>query len=103
MSYEPLFSSEAEMDLEEAVEWYEEQRTGLGLEFSLRFEEALQFLRENPAMYARIYNEVRSVLMKQFSHCIFYLINEQNKEVQIFAVVHTSRNPEIWQLRTELL
>ena len=91
------------MDLEESIDWYEKQRTGLGLEFSMRFEEALQFLTEHPTMYAKIYNEVRSVLMTQFPYSIFYIINEPNKDVQIFAIIHTSRNPEIWQLRTELL
>jgi plasmid stabilization system protein ParE len=103
MSYDLLFSSEAEMDLQEAIAWYEEQRTDLGFEFSLRFEEALQFLSERPQMYAKIYQEVRSVLLNQFPYAIFYIINESNKEVRIFAVIHTSRNPEIWQLRTELL
>ncbi len=103
MSYNLLFSSEAEMDLQESIDWYEEQRSGLGFEFSMRFEEALQFLTNHPGMYAKIYNEVRSVLMTQFSYAIFYIINELDKEVQIFAVIHTSRNPEIWQLRIELL
>ena len=95
MSYDLLFSSEAELDIQEAIDWYEEQRQGLGLEFAMRFEDALQFLKEQPQMYAKIYNEVRSVLMNQFSYAIFYTINGLQKEVQIFAVVHTSRIPEI--------
>jgi len=54
MNYDLLFSSEAEVDLQEAITWYEEQRSGLGFEFSLRFEEALQFLTDRPQMYAKI-------------------------------------------------
>lgn len=100
--YEILFSFQAENEIEDAAQWYESQRKGLGFEFSLAFDEALHFLETNPKMYAVIYKEVRSVLLKKFPYSIFYILSESKKEVYIFAVIHSSRDPEIWQSRVEL-
>ncbi|MCP5502203.1 MAG: type II toxin-antitoxin system RelE/ParE family toxin [Leptospiraceae bacterium] len=102
-NYKILLSPEAEMDIEEAVEWYENQKETLGLEFAMDFENALKFLYSNPKLYAIIYKEVRNVLLKKFPYAIFYVIKEEKKEVQIFAVVHEKRNPEVWKFRLELI
>lgn len=97
--YKILISVEAEIDIFEAVDWYEKHRKGLGQEFSMRFEEILYFLETNPKLYPIVYKEVRSVSLKQFPYLIFFTIKESKNEVHIFAVIHTRRNPEYWQLR----
>ena len=102
LNYRLLLSQEAESDIQEAVEWYENQRGGLGFEFALAFEESLQFLETNPKIYAAVYKEVRSVSMKKFPYSIFFIISDSENEVKVFAVVHTSRNPDIWQTRSDL-
>ncbi len=45
--YSILVSPEANMDLIEAIDWYESQKEGLGINFSLKFEEAAYMLESN--------------------------------------------------------
>ncbi len=99
--YSILVSPEANMDLVEAIEWYESQREGLGMEFSLKFEAAARLLESNPYLYAKIYKEVHRNLITKFPYAIFYEILEEEKEVGIIAVMHTSRHPQIWQGRVK--
>jgi hypothetical protein len=42
----------AETELDQATNYYERQRTGLGSEFRREFEAALARVRENPKAYA---------------------------------------------------
>lgn len=97
--YRLLFSKEAENDVDEAVLWYEEQKKGLGQQFASRLEEALYLLETSPKLYAEIYKNVRSLMLKQFPYLVFFSVSDSAKEVHIFAVVHSSRNPAIWQIR----
>ena len=94
--YDVYFSSEAESDLREATEWYEEQRIGLGQDFVSYLDTSLHMLQKNPKLYQVLYKNIRSVLIKKYPYCIFYNIEEEKKEIHIFALLHTKRNPEIW-------
>ena len=50
---------EAEADLSEAYRWYERQREGLGADFFLCFEEALEKSRRNPDRSPSVYKTIR--------------------------------------------
>ncbi|QKJ65103.1 type II toxin-antitoxin system RelE/ParE family toxin [Flavobacterium sp. M31R6] len=56
-------------------------------------------LRENPYSFAVKYNEVRCRKISKFPFLIHYTIDEELKTITVFAVFHTSRNPEIWKKR----
>ncbi|WP_310558233.1 type II toxin-antitoxin system RelE/ParE family toxin [Flavobacterium sp.] len=45
------------------------------------------------------YNEIRCRKIEKFPFLIHYQINENLNIVTVFAVFHTSRNPEIWNKR----
>jgi toxin ParE1/3/4 len=45
-----LFRSEAEIEIDEAYRWYEGRREGLGADFLLCVEEALEKVRRDPDM-----------------------------------------------------
>lgn len=55
----------AEVDLVTARAWYERQREGLGAEFILCVEEALERISRMPAMYAIVYWDIRRVLTRR--------------------------------------
>jgi plasmid stabilization system protein ParE len=83
-------------DVEEARNWYEEQREGLGLEFYESFEASLRVIRRFPAMYPVVLRDIRRCLMGRFPYGIIYRIAEPDGIILV-AVLHGSRDPEILQ------
>jgi len=42
---------------------------------------------------------VRTVTLEKFPFLIHYYIDIENKKVVVLGVIHTSRNPELWEDR----
>jgi len=98
MSKEVLIRPEAESDIEDAYQWYESQRKGLGEDFLLCIEEALSRVSRHPSIYSFVYKEVRRVLIHRYPFGIFFI--EANYSVSVLAVLHARRNPKTWKGRT---
>ena len=94
MSYQVKVDPSATIELDEAMDWYEGQKAGLGVDFLLKFYNAVAFLKENPKLYPQVYQSFPRVLMKKYPYAIYYAIAEANKEVVVLAVWHTSQNPD---------
>ena len=58
MTYKIKISEEAELDLEEAYQWYESQISQLGSEFIRVVDKNLTSIQQNPLAYPIIYNNV---------------------------------------------
>ena len=91
MAYELVLLPRAENNLDEAYNWYEEQRTGLGEEFLQEVAEYYTKFENHPAAFGKIRKNIRQAALKRFPFVIVYEIIK--KEVVVFAVFHTSRNP----------
>ncbi|TAK42190.1 MAG: hypothetical protein EPO28_07565 [Saprospiraceae bacterium] len=59
MNYSVHLSGEAIADYDEAVTWYEKQKTGLGFDFSNRLTEALELIETFPAAHPLLYGNRR--------------------------------------------
>ena len=92
-----IIRPEAEEELSESYDWYERQRPGLGDDFLLRVEAALDSIRYDPEILPAIYKVARRKLIRRFPYGIFYAIG-QNK-ISILAIMHTKRHPKHWQNR----
>ena len=92
-----LVRPEAEEDLSEAFEWYEDEREGLGYEFLSRVGQQFQLVFDSPLAYPAVYREVRRSLLTQFPFAIFYLLDSE--QVTILCVSHQAREPEHWTER----
>lgn len=92
-----IIEPEAELDLEEAYLWYEENRQGLGAEFLSAIDYSLSLIRANPLAYPIVYEEVRRALVRKFSYGIFDLIKDES--IVVIACFHNRRNPQLWQSR----
>lgn len=88
---------EAEADLDEVCRWYNQQREGLGADFLLCFEEALEKIRRNPEIYPTVYKRLRRGLIRRFPYGVFYLVEEE--EITIVGVFHGRRDPRRWESR----
>jgi plasmid stabilization system protein ParE len=92
-----IVNPDAEEDLAEARAYLEEQREGLGDKFLSRVEEAFSRISQMPEAHAKIFQELRRALVRQFQYAIFYRVDDD--QVTVVAVYHTRRDPRGWQSR----
>lgn len=97
MSHRFLIRPEAEADLAEAKRWYEQRREGLGADFLLCVEEALQRMGRHPELYPVVYKDVRRAVIRRFPYGIFYRL--MGEEIVVIGVLHGRRDPSRWQSR----
>lgn len=97
MKYKIILRPEAENDLKEAFQWYEEQKPGLGLDFLLCIDASFDIIMGNPELYQKVYKNIRRALPRRFPYGIFYII-EKNKVI-VLAVLHVKRDPALLKKR----
>ena len=86
---------EAEEEIREAYLWYEKQRAGLGDDFLLRIEAALESLLHDPFIHGYIYKQIRRKLARRFPYGVFFKV--ENEQIAVLAVLHAKRNPLRWR------
>jgi len=91
MSPRIVLTREAENDLSEIVEWYENQRSGLGFNFLAEVDAGFRLLASDPRLFPEQYKGVRRYLVRRFPYKVFYRLVEDN--VVVLAVVHGGRDP----------
>lgn len=99
MDYKIKISNEAEIDIIEALIYYEERKLGLGERFLKTLDESLILISNNPVLFIKKYKELRMYVMRTFPFLIYYLIEEENKEILIFSVLHSKRDPKLIKKR----
>ncbi len=90
MKWRLVIRPRAETDLREAPDWYESQRTGLGMEFIAEIEAALQSLVRDPQRHTVYYRGFRRVFMHRFPYKLFYRL--EGNRVIIFRILHARRD-----------
>ena len=101
-SYLVVVLREAQLDLEEITEWYEEQRSGLGETFFIRYEYTVSLLAHNPHLFPEHLLFVRRALVSRVPYAIYYAVAEPNKRVEIIAVLHQKRDSDLLKERINL-
>jgi plasmid stabilization system protein ParE len=97
MPVELAIVPEAELDMAEAYVWYEGRRAGLGEEFLSSVDACLESIRRRPEMYPVVHEGFRRSLIRRFPYAVFYEPSEAT--VTIYAIFHTSRDPDKWRQR----
>ncbi len=100
-NYKIRVESEALQDIQEATDWYNKQLHGLGSRFQKQVKAQINALKKNPLGYGIRYANVRCVMVNKFPFLVHFTIDEAQKLVEVFAIYHTSRNPEIWLQRNK--
>jgi len=83
-------------DIKNTSFWYGNQLKGLDIRYKTQVIKQISFLKKNPYLYSIKYNDVHCLKVKKFPFLIHYKIDEISKTINVFAIIHTSRNPEIW-------
>ncbi len=87
--------SQAEDELSDAYDWYEEQQTGLGNKFYDEISHYLNLIEDNPYYFPVKYTEgLRSASLNKFPFLILYWIEEADNIIFVLSIFHTSRNPK---------
>jgi plasmid stabilization system protein ParE len=89
--------SEAEAEIQEAYDWYEAQRPGLGDEFLAAVRQALAAVERSPRQYPIVRGKVRRALLSHFPYSVLYLAEPENTVV--IACFHGKRDPRRWYSR----
>jgi plasmid stabilization system protein ParE len=97
--YKAIILPLAKEDIKDTALWYNKQQAGLGKRFTTEVREKVHFIRQNPKTANVRYNNVRTAVLDVFPFMVHYTIDEDNKTIIISAVLHTSRNPELWKKR----
>lgn len=98
MNYVLVFRPEVREELNEAYDWYENQKTGLGDDFLDSIDEALNRICQMPESYPMVYRDVRRSVVHRFPYLVYYRI--VSSRVIITAIFHSRRDLKSWQIRT---
>jgi len=91
------FHPEAQTEFVSAGRFYENQRLGLGLDFTLSIQRTYERLLEFPAAGARFGRRLRRVLVPKFPYGLLYRVEPDR--IYIIAVMHLHRRPGYWRSR----
>ena len=99
MNFNTLYSSDFWVDLQQGIDWYNNQQTGLGIRFYEAAKKRLANIKVNPHSIAVRYENVRCAKLKKFPYMIHFRILPDDKIIEIIAIYSTHQNPEIWKNR----
>ena len=92
-----ILSAEAQADIDEAFQYYEDRSDGLGSDFLRSVEATLASIERYPRMNAVIYRKARRSLLRRFPYALLYVI--ESEHISVLACTHVSRNPRVWRQR----
>jgi toxin ParE1/3/4 len=92
-----VFHPEALAEFEDAADWYERQRPGLGAEFVAAVRLKVQKVQLAPELWRSV-RGARRALVGRFPFAVVY--REVGSDlIEIVAIAHLSRKPAYWHER----
>jgi plasmid stabilization system protein ParE len=89
--FDLIIKEEAYQDLQNAYDYYEEQKSGLGEDFIAKVKGRMAYLKKYPLHFSKVEKEFRQALIDRFPYVIVYELS--GKEIIVYAVFHCSKNP----------
>lgn len=91
------FHPEAEIEFNEAIDYYEDIDPELGYDFALEVNSTINRSVDFPKAWAFLEGDVRRSLVRRFPFGILY--SEEKDGIFIVAVMHLHREPGYWKHR----
>ena len=92
-----LVLSCAEEEFAEAVDYYNEQRPGLGFEFASEVQRTFERIRRHPEAWPEFSCRTRRCLTDRFPFGVLYQV--RSDFILVGAIMHLKRDPTRWQQR----
>ena len=94
--YTVLLNPKAVEDIQTAIDFYEGEKVGLGVEFEQELNDFIITLSRLPHFEIR-YEQFRCLPLKRFPFMIHFTVDKGDEVVLVHAVLHTSRSPDQWK------
>jgi plasmid stabilization system protein ParE len=91
------FHESAELELNEAADFYDLRSPGLGSDFLDEIDRGLGHITQHPEAAAPALGSVRKRIMARFPYSILYSVGEDR--IRILAIAHQKRRPFYWRGR----
>jgi len=92
------YLAQAQVDLIKIVEYYEQQRVGVGREFRSEIEFVVQRIQRDATSFPILEGKLRFVVLKKFPYYVLFECQSE-REVLVVAIAHGSREPGYWRDR----
>jgi hypothetical protein len=99
MTYQIVNRPGMKSDILNAIEHYKNISPDLANQFLSRIREAKDYISLYPFAFGIKYKNVRTLLLKQFPYQLHYLINHDQKQIIILAIIHAYKNPSDYSSR----
>ncbi len=99
MSLPIIFDPDAQTEFDSGYDYYESRKSGLGDTFAEAVDQIISRISDQIVSYPFVYRTVRKAIVRGFPYCVYY--REEPSRILIVSVFHTSRDPSIWQTRSD--
>ena len=89
----------AEADLDQAFQFYNSRRPGLGERFVAEFRHAINRILQHPRAWHPMDETYRRCQLHRFPYGVIYRIDDAAQEIVVVAVMHMHRQPDAWRRR----
>ena len=88
---------QAETELLEARDWYDQQQTGLGERFAREVDLTVSAVVDRPLSFPLVDDATRRAIVWRFPYGVFFRVLPD--EIVILGIVHGHRQPSRWRER----
>jgi len=89
-----IFSKYAVLELDDAVDFYNQEYPGLGNRFKQEVKKAALRISEYPTAWSIERGDIRKYLLHKFPYKLLYSVEDDH--LFIIAVAHQHREPDYW-------
>jgi plasmid stabilization system protein ParE len=94
MTFKVIAEAQAKAEWNDAVNWYEDRQTGVGLRFDDALRTLLQTLSQNPQRFRRCTQLThKAKVPPPWPYSVYFTIDTTYHEVVVLAIWHGARNP----------
>ena len=72
--YHLISRPQADLDVEAAFEWHEDEQPGIGLEFLAELRATYGRIADNPRKFQHLRSGIRHALLRRFPHAVYFAI-----------------------------
>src|SRR5213593_759886 len=95
----PEFHRLADRDLNEAAQYYDLEKPGLGSSFLREVDRCLRAIEKHPEAGLILLGSVRRRLLRRFPYALLYTVKPDS--IRILAVMNLKRRPAYWVVASD--
>ena len=94
-----ILEPEAYVDIQDAHDWYESRRPGLGARFEAHVDQTLLWIAENAGLCIEHRPGIRKRMVRVFPYLVYFTATPD--EIRVVAVLHGARDQAALRRRLE--